>query len=66
MLLWVTVLAVAGAVVALFERSWMGAPWAQRSVRRRPWAGFFGLLFASNPFERLDPAPLDGRGSTRC
>ena len=25
--------------------------------------GFFAfLLFASNPFERLDPAPLSGRG----
>ena len=29
--------------------------------------GFFAfLLFASNPFERLDPAPIEGRGSTRC
>jgi len=64
MLLWVTVLAVAGAIVALFERrldhKTLGASLgAQASLA----LGFFAfLLIASNPFQRLDPAPLDGRG----
>ena len=64
MLLWVTVLAVAGAVVALFERrlderTLGSALGAQAALA----LGFFAfLLFASNPFERLDPAPVDGRG----
>jgi cytochrome c-type biogenesis protein CcmF len=64
MLLWVTVLAVAGAVVALFERRLderilSASLGAQASLA----LGFFAfLLFASNPFERLSPAPLDGRG----
>ena len=64
MLLWVTVLAVAGAVVALFERrlskATLGASLGAQAALA---IGFFGfLLFASNPFARLDPAPLDGRG----
>jgi cytochrome c-type biogenesis protein CcmF len=64
MLLWVMVLALAGAVVALFERRLdertLGATLGAQAALA---LGFFGfLLFASNPFERLDPAPLDGRG----
>ena len=64
MLLWVAVLAVAGAVVALFERRLdertLGATLGAQAALA---LGFFAfLLFASNPFERLDPAPLDGRG----
>jgi len=64
MLLWVTVLAVAGAVVALFERRlderMLGASLGAQAALA---LGFFAfLLFASNPFERLNPAPLDGRG----
>ena len=64
MLLWVTVLAVAGAIVALFERRLdertLGATIGAQAALA---LGFFAfLLFASNPFERLDPAPLDGRG----
>ena len=64
MLLWVTVLALAGAVVALFERRLdertLGATLGAQAALA---LGFFAfLLFASNPFERLDPAPLDGRG----
>jgi cytochrome c-type biogenesis protein CcmF len=64
MLLWVTVLAMAGAVVAwlerrLDERTLGAALGAQAALA----LGFFAfLLFASNPFERLNPAPLDGRG----
>ena len=64
MLLWVTVLAIAGAVVAKFERNLdersLGATLAAQAALA---LGFFAfLLFASNPFARLDPAPLEGRG----
>ena len=64
MLLWVTVLALAGAAVALFERRLdpptLGAALGAQAALA---LGFFAfLLFASNPFERLSPAPLDGRG----
>ena len=64
MLLWVMVLAIAGAVVALFERRLdertLGASLGAQAALA---LGFFAfLLLASNPFERLDPAPLDGRG----
>ena len=64
MLLWVTVLAIAGAVVGLFERKLddhtLGASLAAQAALA---LGFFAfLLFASNPFERLDPAPAAGRG----
>jgi cytochrome c-type biogenesis protein CcmF len=64
MLLWVTVLALAGAIVALFERrldaKTLGATLGAQAALA---LGFFTfLLIASNPFERLVPAPLDGRG----
>ncbi|WP_324808061.1 heme lyase CcmF/NrfE family subunit [Sphingomonas sp. LY29] len=64
MLLWVTVLALAGAAVALFERRLdertLGATLGAQAALA---LGFFAfLLFASNPFERLNPAPLEGRG----
>ncbi len=64
MLLWVTVLAIAGAVVALFERQLaertLGASLGAQAALA---LGFFAfLLFASNPFERLKPAPFEGRG----
>ena len=64
MLLWVAVLALAGAVVALFERRLdartLGATLGAQAALA---LGFFAfLLFASNPFERLNPAPIDGRG----
>src|SRR5687768_2543789 len=64
MLLWVTVLSLAGTALALFERrlgervlaSTLGAQAALG-------LGFYAfLLFASNPFSRLDPAPAEGRG----
>src|SRR5213075_713357 len=57
-------LALAGAVVALFERrlderTLSASLGAQAALA----LGFFAfLLFASNPFARLSPAPLDGRG----
>src|SRR3546814_830667 len=57
-------LALAGTVVALFERRLderiLGASLGAQAALA---LGFFAfLLFASNPFERLNPAPLDGRG----
>jgi cytochrome c-type biogenesis protein CcmF len=64
MLLWVTVLGIAGAVVAvaerrLVERTLVATLGAQAAIA----LGFFAfLLIASNPFARLDPAPLDGQG----
>jgi len=64
MLLWVTVLAVAGAFLAWLsrrttERTLIAALGAQAALA----LGFYAfLLAASNPFARLNPAPLDGRG----
>jgi cytochrome c-type biogenesis protein CcmF len=64
MLLWVTILSAAGALLALVERRL-----PERSLRATLGAqallalGFFGfLLLASNPFTRLDPAPPQGQG----
>jgi cytochrome c-type biogenesis protein CcmF len=64
MLLWVTVLAIAGGAVALFERkleqrTLIATLAAQAAIG----LGFYAfLLFASNPFERLNPAPAVGQG----
>ena len=64
MLMWVTILAVAGAFVALLahrtsERTTVAALGAQAVLA----LGFYGfLLIASNPFARLWPAPMDGKG----
>jgi cytochrome c-type biogenesis protein CcmF len=64
MLLWVAVLALAGGAVALFERSLarrtlIATLGAQAAIA----IGFYAfLLFASNPFARLSPAPMEGTG----
>ena len=64
MLLWVTVLALAGAAVAAFERrlperTLIATLAAQAAIG----LGFYAfLLFSSNPFERLFPVPPDGNG----
>ena len=64
MLLWVTILAVAGGFVALFsrrtsERTLVAALGSQSVLA----LGFYAfLLIASNPFARLFPAPPDGQG----
>jgi cytochrome c-type biogenesis protein CcmF len=64
MLLWVTVLSVAGALFAFLsrrtsERTLVAALGAQATLA----LGFYAfLLIASNPFARLFPAPPDGRG----
>ena len=64
MLLWVTVLAVSGAVVALGERLLDGATKSATLAAQGAIAlGFYGfLLFASNPFARLNPVPQEGQG----
>ena len=64
MLLWVAVLALAGAAVALLEhrldeRTAVATLGAQAAIA----LGFYAfLLFASNPFARVVPAPADGMG----
>jgi cytochrome c-type biogenesis protein CcmF len=64
MLMWVTILAVAGACIALFarrasERTLIAGLGSQAVLA----LGFYAfLLIASNPFARLSPAPADGQG----
>ncbi|HEU4810451.1 MAG TPA: heme lyase CcmF/NrfE family subunit [Sphingomicrobium sp.] len=64
MLLWVTILGVAGAALAIFsrrleERTLTAALGAQGALA----LGFFAfLLFSSNPFTRLNPPAFEGRG----
>jgi cytochrome c-type biogenesis protein CcmF len=64
MLLWVTILGLAGAALAIFsrrleEKTLTAALGAQGALA----LGFFGfLLFASNPFARLNPSAFEGRG----
>ena len=64
MLLWVTILGVAGAAVALFERrlprpTLIATLGAQATIA----LGFYAfLLFSSNPFARLFNPPPDGQG----
>ncbi|RYY24179.1 MAG: heme lyase CcmF/NrfE family subunit [Sphingomonadales bacterium] len=64
MLLWVTVLAVAGAVVALFERQLAPKTLAATlGAQAFIGLGFYAFLaFASNPFTRLNPAAPEGQG----
>ncbi len=64
MLLWVTILGLAGGAVAVLERrlaqpTLIATLGAQAGIA----LGFYAfLLFASNPFARLNPAPADGAG----
>jgi cytochrome c-type biogenesis protein CcmF len=64
MLLWVLILAIFGAAVALFGRNLPATLRANVLSVQASIAVAFGLfiLLTSNPFERLDPAPFDGRG----
>ncbi|MEQ1510050.1 MAG: heme lyase CcmF/NrfE family subunit [Sphingopyxis sp.] len=64
MLLWVTILAVGGAGVALYERRLDAATKiATLAAQGAISLGFYAfLLFSSNPFTRLSPAPIDGHG----
>ena len=64
MLLWVLILAIYGGAVALFGNN---LPWTLKSrvLAVHGMIGFAFLLFiilTSNPFGRLDPAPLNGNG----
>jgi cytochrome c-type biogenesis protein CcmF len=64
MLMWVTILAVAGGAVALLERRlparMLGATLGGQAAIG---IGFYAfLLIASNPFARLVPAPVEGLG----
>jgi cytochrome c-type biogenesis protein CcmF len=64
MLLWVSVLAIAGAGVALFERR-LEEPTLMATLGAQAFIGlgFYAfLLFASNPFARLNPAAAEGQG----
>jgi len=64
MLLWLTILGLSGALVALFEKrlredTLIATLAAQAALS----LGFFAfLLFSSNPFNRLPIAPPDGQG----
>jgi cytochrome c-type biogenesis protein CcmF len=64
MLLWVAVLGFAGALVAIFERrldekTLLATLGSQALIA----FGFYAfLLFVSNPFARLNPAPFEGNG----
>src|SRR6185312_15953813 len=63
MLLWVLILAVFGAAVALFGGN-LPATLKTRvlAVQGMIGVGFLAfIILTSNPFLRLDPAPLDGR-----
>ncbi len=64
MLLWVLILTLFGAAVALFGRN-LPPSLAARvlAVQAMIGAAFFAfILFTSNPFERLFPAPVEGNG----
>jgi cytochrome c-type biogenesis protein CcmF len=64
MLLWVTILSVSGAAIAFLEKRVEAKTLsATLAVQAFLALGFFAfLLFSSNPFERLVPAPVTGAG----
>ena len=64
LVLWVWILALFGAAVAAFGHNLPPSFRARvLSVQGLIGVGFLAfILFTSNPFLRLDPAPLDGRG----
>ncbi len=64
LVLWVWILALFGAGVALFGRN-LPLPFKARTLAVQGLIGsgfLLFMLFTSNPFERLVPAPLDGTG----
>jgi cytochrome c-type biogenesis protein CcmF len=64
MLLWVTILGIGGATVALFERALdKRTKTATLAAQSAIALGFYAfLLLSSNPFARLNPVPADGQG----
>ena len=64
MLLWVLILSMFGAAVAAFGGNLPDGLRARTlAVQGMIGVGFLAfMLFTSNPFERLDPAPIDGNG----
>jgi|TARA_R100001244_G_scaffold20643_4_gene21522 cytochrome c-type biogenesis protein CcmF len=64
MLLWVTVMGLAGAFIALFERSLKRQTLvATLAAQAFISLGFYAfLLVSSNPFERMFPVPAEGQG----
>jgi cytochrome c-type biogenesis protein CcmF len=64
MLLWVTVLAISGAAVALFEKRLSKATLtATLAAQALIGLGFYAfLLLSSNPFARSNPVPVEGLG----
>jgi len=64
MLLWVLILALFGAMVAFFGSNLPDSLRANVLAVQGSIGLAFGLfiLFTTNPFDRLDPAPFDGRG----
>ncbi len=64
MLLWVLILALYGAMVAAFGRNIPPTLRARTlSVQAMIAVAFLAfILFTSNPFERMDPVPVDGNG----
>ncbi len=64
MLLWVLILSLFGAAVALFSRrlpvDMLAATLGVQALVALAFIGF--VLFTSNPFARLAPAPFEGRG----
>ena len=64
MLLWVTVMGLAGGFVALVEKR-LPEPTMLATLAGQAFVslGFYAfLLISSNPFERLNPAPVEGQG----
>ena len=64
MLLWVTVMGLAGGFVAQVERR-LPEPTMLATLAGQAFVslGFYAfLLFASNPFQRLNPVPAEGQG----
>ncbi len=64
MLLWVTVMGLAGGFVALVERR-LPEPAMLATLAGQAFVslGFYAfLLLSSNPFERLSPVPIEGQG----
>ncbi len=64
MLLWVLILVIFGGAVAAFGRN-LPPGLRARALAVQAWiaVGFYlFILLTSNPFQRLDPPPVDGRG----